>query len=610
MKSSPPKKFPLGKSDFKNVIEGDYYFVDKSLLIHQIIEDDSEILLFPRPRRFGKTLNISMLRYFFEKTNPPNDHLFEKLNIKSKDTWKHQGHYPVIYLTLKDIKGENWEESFKRLKRIVSKEFSRHDYLLEASVLKPDEKAEYVSILNKTADQSAYEFSIKDLSEYLHRFYKQKVVILCDEYDSPIHNGYFHNYEYKVLAFMRVFLGSALKDNEFIFKGIITGILKIARESIFSELNNIDVYSILSEDFCEFFGITQDEIQTILKKLDLLDHHDIIEKTYDGYHFGPYTLYNPWSVTHYLAKPHAGPLPYWMNTSANLFIRELVYEQRMLDMTEVQCLIDKDVVWKRLDDNLVMRDLKVFKDAVWSLLLFNGYLTIENKRKIPGENRFEYCLRIPNTEVRNYFQREMELFIQKGNTIKTESSIDNPVKTVFISYNHKDEAFINRLKKDLEQQNIPLIIDINHMKFGDDISDFVKRSIKTSDITLAVISKNSLKSPWVMLEALETFLAESSEQRIRYIPLLIDDSIFEDHFFALLIESIEKTIDRIFDEISHLSKKYLHAEALYTSHKRFINLRSNIDNILLRLQENLVANFINDTKYKENFPKLVRLIRQ
>jgi len=604
------KKFPLGKSDFKNVIEGNYYFVDKSLLIHQIIEDDSEILLFPRPRRFGKTLNISMLRYFFEKTSQPNAHLFEKLAIKDKETWKHQGKYPVIYITLKDIKGENWDKCYKGLKRIVTKEFSRHYYLLESSVLKPEEQSEYLSILNKTADQSVYEFALRDLSEYLYRFYSQKVVILCDEYDSPIHNAYFHYYEDKVLAFMRVFLGSALKDNEFIYKGIITGILRIARESIFSDLNNMDVYSILSDYFCDFFGITQGEIQTILQELDLMDHQEIIAKTYDGYHFGQNTIYNPWSVTHYLAKPHAGPLPYWMNTSANLFVRELIYEQRMLDMSDIQCLIEKGVVWKRLDDNLVMKDLKIFKDAVWSLLLFNGYLTIQNKRKTSHESQFEYALKIPNSEVLDYFHREMELFIQKGNTIKTESPVNDSVRTVFISYNHKDANFINRLKKDLENQNIPLRIDIDHMKFGDDISEFIERSIQISDFTLAVISQNSLKSPWVMLEALETFLAENGEQRIRYIPLIIDDSIFQDHFYAQFIESIEKTIDRIFDEITQLSKKYIHAEALYTKHKRFINLRSNIDLVLLRLQESLVANFMNESNYQKNFPRLVRLIRQ
>jgi len=610
MKPSQAKKFPLGKSDFKNVIEDDYYFVDKSLLIHQVIEDDSEILLFPRPRRFGKTLNLSMIRYFFEKTDQGNAHLFEKLAISREHTWNHQGQYPVIFLTLKDVQGENWDECYKSLKKIVSKEFIRHSYLLKSKILQENEQLDFQAIISRDADISVFKFALKDLSEYLFRYYSQKVVILCDEYDSPIHDGYFNQYYDKVLSFMRVFLGSAFKDNIYIFKGVITGILRIARESIFSELNNIDVYSILSEDFSEFFGITQKEVQIMLKKYNLMDHEHIIAQSYDGYHFGKHLIYNPWSLTHYLAKPHAGPIPYWMNTSANLMIRELIYEQRLIDINDIQQLIEKKVVWKKLDENIVMKDLRLYKDAVWSLLLFNGYLTVEEKRKIPNENRFEYCLKIPNTEVNEYFQREMELFIQKGNTIKKKQGNNQRKKTVFISYNHKDEAFIFRLKKDLEKQNIPLIIDIDHMKFGDDISDFIESSLKTSDITLAVISENSLKSPWVMLEALETFFIEDIEKRIRYIPLMIDDCFFRENFYSVFIKSIEKTIDCIFDEISQLSKKYIHADSLYIKHKRFISLRSNIDTVLFRLQENLVADFTNEAKYLKNFPQLIRLIAQ
>jgi len=204
----------------------------------------------------------------------------------------------------------------------------------------------------------------------------------------------------------------------------------------------------------------------------------------------------------------------------------------------------------------------------------------------------------------------MELFIQKGNIIEKKETKNQHKKSVFISYHHKDKTFIQRLKNDLEQQNIPFIIDIDHMKFGDDISEFIEHSIQTSDITLAVISENSLKSPWVMLEALETFIMEDIEQRIRYIPLMIDNCFFRDNFYSLFIKSIEQTIDAIFDEISQLSKKYIHADALYVKHKRFINLRSNIDTVLFRLQENLVADFINETKYLQNFPRLVKLIDQ
>ncbi|KPA12339.1 Toll-Interleukin receptor domain protein, partial [Candidatus Magnetomorum sp. HK-1] len=247
----------------------------------------------------------------------------------------------------------------------------------------------------------------------------------------------------------------------------------------------------------------------VLIDYDLSDHREIISQTYDGYHFGNNIIYNPWSVTHYFANPNAGPVPYWMNTSSNLFIKQLIFEQRFLKISEVQDLIDGKLVWKALNENIVMKDLKMFRDAVWSLLLFNGYLTAIDKRPSPNNPRkIEYCLKIPNVEVLNYFHLEMESMMVNTHLSDILPLEKQHAKTLFISYNHKDIAFVKRLKNDLVQANIPLIIDIDSMKFGDDIREFIERSVKESDITLSVISENSLKSPWVMLETLETFLRE------------------------------------------------------------------------------------------------------
>ena len=600
------KNLPLNKSDFKNVIKGNYYFVDKSMFINQLLKDDSDIILLPRPRRFGKTLNISMLRYFFEKTEQSNAYLFENLAIRKQETWGHQGKYPVIYITLKDVHGKNWDACFDLMKYCIGEEYARHKYLLKSDILSKDEKKIYKAVINQNANDIYYKVALKKLSRYLHHYHSNQVIILCDEYDSPIHAGYAHGYYDDVIDFMRIFLGSAYKDNHSLHKGVLTGILRIGRESIFSDLNNIDVYSILFEKYSEFFGFTKTEVQQILIDFQLIDHQEIIEQTYDGYKFGNNIIYNPWSLIHYCSQPNQGPIPYWMNTSENLLIRQLIFQQHTLNISDIQNLIDGKPVWKELKENIVMKDLKMFRVAVWSLLVFSGYLTVTDKRRYLQN---EYCLKIPNNEVRDFFRHEME-YLKNNDEYKALLRSEKQAKTVFISYNHKDMAFVERLKQDLENSKIPLIIDIESMQFGDEISDFIEKSIQESDITISVISKNSLGSPWVMVETLETLLSETFDKRKRYIPVMIDDCLFKDKFQSVLIKNIEKNIDEIVDEISHLSKKYVQTDSLYARQKRLINLRSNIDIILFRLKEVLVANFITEEEYLKNFSRLIHFITQ
>jgi hypothetical protein len=611
---SPKKKFPLGRSSFKKVMEGNFYFADKSMLIHDVIENENEVLLFPRPRRFGKTLNLSMLRYFFEKTKPEHTHLFEGLAIQHQETWAHQGTYPVIYLTLKDVKGKKWENCFNLMKLIISDEYTRHHYLIEANILKTNEKKFFESIMNRDANEEEFALSLRKLSEFLLRYHSKSVVILCDEYDSPIHDSYFNGYYDQVIQFMRAFLGSAFKDNDALFKGVLTGILRIARESIFSELNNLDVFSVLSEKFSLYFGITQEEVNQVLIDYELTDHQETIRKCYDGYQFGKNIIYNPWSVTHYFADPDVGYRSYWINTSANYFVKELIFNKQFLKISEIQDLIDGKVVWKELNENIVMKDLKLFRDAVWSLLLFSGYLTAIDRRRIPNKNRdkkqYEYCLKIPNIEISDYFDYEMKRYLKSGERFEDSQGESKQSKKVFISYNHNDINFVKALKKDLENADIHLIIDIESMKFGDDIKEFIEASVKHSDITLSVISENSLKSPWVMLESLETFLYEDVEKKLRFIPVVIDDCYLTNSFYSKFVNSIEHSIDKIADEISKLTKKYLPTDVLYEKNKRLITLRSHTDKILLRLQETLVANFMNDQKYEKNLPQLIRLLKQ
>ena len=538
---SVQQKFPLGESIFKNIIEENYYFIDKSLFIHQVITSGSKILLFPRPRRFGKTCNISMLRYFFENSQPTNAHLFDGLAIRKKNTWKHQGQYPVIYISLRNTHGRTWQKCFNHLTYELSSEFNRHSFLLDSNILSSHEKSDFEAVLQRKADESVCAFALKNLSQYLSKYYSQKVIILCDEYDTPIHDGFLYQYYDNVMDFMRLFLGSAFKDNTILFKGVLTGILRLARESIFSELNNVDVYSTLRDSFSEFFGITSTEVNQLLEEYNLSQYKETIAHEYDGYQFGKNTIYNPWSLLHFCDDPEAGTIPYWINTSGNALIRQLIFEQHLLKVSDIKALIEDQPVWKEINENLVMKDLKNFRDAVWNLLLFSGYLTIHKKRST-GTNpqKLFCCLKIPNAEIKNYFIAEMEK-LNANQNMKTLMALENkPMKTLFISYNHKDLAFVNQLKIDLEKADIPLIIDIEHMRFGDNIQEFIERSVQESDITLSVISDNSLKSPWVMLETLETFQQENFNKVLRYIPIVIDTQFQSQVFSSKLIENIEK----------------------------------------------------------------------
>ncbi|MCK4258651.1 MAG: AAA family ATPase [Halanaerobiales bacterium] len=267
------KRLPIGISDFKEIIDNDCYYVDKSLFIKEIIDSDAKVLLLPRPRRFGKTLNISMLRYYFEKTDEDRNYLFKDLAIsKSKEYQKYQGKFPLIYLTFKDVRQENWEKAYMMFKKIIAEEYKRHNYLLANDALESLEKDLYTKIMIMKADTIFNEDALKDLSRYLERYHKEKVIILIDEYDTPIQSGYINGYYNDVVDFMRNFLSGALKDNISLKKGILTGILRVAKESIFSGLNNLSVYSLLSEKFNKYFGILEEEVGKFLQEYDLEDH--------------------------------------------------------------------------------------------------------------------------------------------------------------------------------------------------------------------------------------------------------------------------------------------------------------------------------------------------
>ena len=398
------KKLPIGESDFRNIRTEGYYYVDKSLFIKEVIEDSALVMLLPRPRRFGKTLNLSMLRYFFEKTDKQEDTKgwFHELAIEQDEVFHpHCGTYPVIFLTFKDVKDLHFEDTLQSIKRTIAMEFKRHAYLLESDALDDLEKHWYQEVMALRAEDVFYRTSLKDLSVYLYTYYHQKPVILIDEYDTPIHTGFIENYYKEVVAFFRSFLGAGLKDNPFLFKGVLTGILRIAKESIFSDLNNLSVYSLLRSEYCDKFGFTEDEVHTLLSDYHLKHFLKEVHAWYNGYMFGETVMYNPWSILNFAASKDYLFQTYWANTSSNQMIKDVIARSPASVKTDFQDLLQDNPIKTSVDENIVFTELTTNERTVYSFLLFSGYLkTIEKEDvdQIPY-----YTLLIPNREVKQIF---------------------------------------------------------------------------------------------------------------------------------------------------------------------------------------------------------------
>jgi len=396
------KELNLGCSDFKDVIENNNYYVDKSLFIRDIIKSENMVSLLPRPRRFGKTLNLSMLNYYFDINEPENQKLFTELNIwKTEDEIKQkQGKYPVIFISFKEAKQNNWEECYEIIINEIASVYKRFNYLNKVSFFSDEELSTINKIKNRTAKKIDYQLSIKNLSEYLYRYNNQKVVILIDEYDVPIQAGYKKFYE-EVVTFVRGLMSAAFKDNKFLYKGVITGILRVSKESIFSGLNNISVYSILEGEFSDKFGFTETETKQIIEDFDLSDNYEQIKNWYNGYKFGNTTdIYNPWSILNYLLRFQNGFKPYWAQTSSNDLIKDLLTSANANETRELFLkLINNETIEKTITENFVFPELDQKPELLWTLLTFSGYLTIVNN---VGKNIYE--LRIPNFEVKMIFQ--------------------------------------------------------------------------------------------------------------------------------------------------------------------------------------------------------------
>ena len=423
------KQLPIGVSDFKKLIEGNLYFVDKSLFIKEIIEDGSEIILLTRPRGFGKTLNMSMLKYFFEKTDEDNSKLFKNLSIyKYKKHMEHHSKYPLIYITFKELKSESWENCYNKLKEIIIKEFLRHKYLLVGEMLADIEKDNYIKIMKGEASKVQYEASFKKLTEYISRYHNKKPIILIDEYDVPLQSEYLEGDYDKAVRFIRSFLCSFLKDNTYLYKGVLTGILKVTEESIFSGLNNVNTYNILNYTYSSQFGFLEEEVFEMMDYYGVETNKEDIKKWYNGYLFGEDTVYNPWSVISFANKWKAGLKLHWLNKSSNDLIKEILTKGDVEIKKEMEKLLNGQFIEKRIQEDMVMADINRNVTTVWSLLLFSGYLKIVDFYMQDEITRI-YRLAIPNLEVKSLYVSIIENWFGNGSAYTNYTYMLNALTT-------------------------------------------------------------------------------------------------------------------------------------------------------------------------------------
>ena len=396
------KKLPIGISDYKLMISEDYYYVDKTDFIRQIVEEGSLITLLPRPRRFGKTLNLSTLRYFFEKTEGNKFRpLFKGKKIEEwKDFDKYQGKYPVIMITLKDCKGDTFEETLIQIGIQLQQEFERHRYLSDDQ-LSEINREWFDKIHRLQADSIILQNSLRLLSDLLTAHWGIPPLVLLDEYDTPIHVAFDKGYYDKMIGFMRNLMSTVFKDNTDIFRGVITGILRVSKESIFSGLNNIAVFSLLDRPMCTSFGFTQEETDRMLDDYSFGTHKEEVKQWYDGYLFGGKTVYNPWSVLNFIM--YNGVLaPYWVNTGSDVLLRHLLADGPSQIREGIEALIQGDPLRSVINDKLAFPDLLAETFNIWSFMLFSGYLKAYDPVKT-GDDLTEYTLQVPNREVRTVF---------------------------------------------------------------------------------------------------------------------------------------------------------------------------------------------------------------
>ena len=412
------KAVPVGIEDFKELIQEGYYYIDKTLLIDEMLMNKSKVTLFTRPRRFGKTLNMSMIKYFFDvKDKEENKKLFENLKVSNSEYMSEQGKYPVIFISLKDLKEDTWEECLESIKDIMYKIFNEYNFLREK--LNVVEKRQFDKIWEIIGNERNFKTSLLDLSNYLNKYYGEKVIILIDEYDAPIINAFDKGYYNEAISFFQTFYSSALKTNNSLKYGILTGITRIIKEGIFSGLNNLYVNTILSKDYSEYFGLLESEVIEMLEYFDMKYKIEEVREWYNGYIFGESKVYNPWSIVNYVREKKIKA--YWANVSGNTLLENMLDHAGESVYDDLKRFTDGESIEKYISDGTTIKSLLNNDDEIWQVLLYSGYLTKDEKQKeidVTSEYTDVYNLRIPNKEIRKYFGN---MFLNRffGTEVKT-----------------------------------------------------------------------------------------------------------------------------------------------------------------------------------------------
>ena len=391
------KKIPIGVENFKEIITNNCYYVDKTKFIEKILNDGSKIKLFTRPRRFGKTLNMSTIKHFFDiKNNEENRKLFNNLDIEKSVYIKEQGQYPIIFISMKGIKDITWEEAKSSLKILISKLYSEFKYLLDD--LDEFDLPRFKKYLLADIDFANLKNALEFLTRVLYEKHKKEVILLIDEYDSPLISAYEHNYYDEAINFFKVFYGEALKTNDYLKMGIITGIIRVIKAGIFSDLNNLRVYSILDKQYSDFFGFTEKEVEKMLIDFNIEYNLPEVKSWYDGYKFGDTEVYNPWSILNFVQNRELEG--YWIGTSGNFLIKEVLKDSNSEINISLEKLFNGEKIEEVITGNSDLSSLLSYHE-IWELLLFSGYLTVD--KKIDED---VYSLRLPNKEIRKFFKNE------------------------------------------------------------------------------------------------------------------------------------------------------------------------------------------------------------
>lgn len=420
-KSVEKKSLPVGISDYVRA-QSEYYYVDKTLLIKEFLDKKPLVSLFTRPRRFGKTLNMDMLRVFFEISEEETSQYFtDKAIWKCGEKYRaYQGKFPVIFLTFKDVKFNTWNDTINKIKNLLQAEYGRHQELLESSHLAEYEKEYFSKVLNGTTSEVDLSSALENLSRMLTAHYNKAPVIIIDEYDAPIQEGYSKDFYDEIIGFMRNFFSGAFKDNKNISFGFLTGILRIAQESIFSGLNNLSVNSVMDDDYEQYFGFTSEEVHSMMKYYGFTRKENELKEWYDGYRFGNTEIYNPWSVINYISKGCV-PLAYWVNTGKSEILEDVLKASDEGISEKLLLLLQGDKLVSKIDLNVVYRLLTEDPGNIFSLLVVAGYLKVD-KKTVQNDGSYLCEISIPNKEIAAVYKNEILSHLVKNGAVSRNTA--------------------------------------------------------------------------------------------------------------------------------------------------------------------------------------------